>query len=281
MKVKSVVLASAVRVLIAAVCVAFFASGSLTTSTALSSEIIVDNAAASFTGSWSTSTYYPNYHGTNYKWSSPGNGADTATWTFNIPTAGNWQVYAWWTNAANKATDAPYTITHAAGSTTIDKNQQTNGGSWQLLGTFNFNTGTHNVRLTDNANGEVVADAIRLIPASSETVVDNSGTSLGVFSDSACTKSLASVDWGTVYVGGSVSRTVYVKNVGISTMTLSLSTKNWNPAAANGSVSVSWNRQGTTLAAGQVISATLTLSVSSSASSLTNFSVDTVITGTG
>lgn len=104
---------------------------------------------------------------------------------------------------------------------------------------------------------------------------------LGVYSDSACTQSLASVDWGTVSPGGSVSRTVYVKNLGNSQVTLSLSATNWNPSAANGPVGVGWNRQGAALAAGYAISAMLTLSVSSDAGGFTSFSVDAVITGTG
>jgi len=104
---------------------------------------------------------------------------------------------------------------------------------------------------------------------------------LGVYSDSACMQSLASVDWGSVSLGGTVSRTVYVKNLGTSQVVLSLTKSNWSPPSANGPVTVSWNREGATLNAGQVASATLTLSVSSSASGFTSFSVDAVITGTG
>jgi len=104
---------------------------------------------------------------------------------------------------------------------------------------------------------------------------------LGVYSDSACTQSLASVDWGTLSPGASVGKTVYVKNVGSTLVTLSLSKANWSPTTANGPVTVNWNRQGSTLAAGQVLSATLTLAVSSSASGFTSFSVDAVITCTG
>ncbi len=104
---------------------------------------------------------------------------------------------------------------------------------------------------------------------------------LGVYSDSAATQGVGSVDWGTVAPGGSVSRTIYVKNVGTTQVTLSLSVTNWNPVSANGPVAVSWNREGTTLTAGQVTAATLTLSVSSTASGFSSFSVDAVITGTG
>ena len=104
---------------------------------------------------------------------------------------------------------------------------------------------------------------------------------LGVYSDSACTQSLSSIDWGLVSPGGSVSRNVYVKNLGSTQVTLTLSTTNWSPTTANGPVTVSWNRQNMVLGAGQVTSATLVLSVSSTASGFTSFSVDAMITGTG
>jgi len=104
---------------------------------------------------------------------------------------------------------------------------------------------------------------------------------LGVYSDSACTQSLSSIDWGVVSPGGSVSKNVYVRNLGSTQVTLILSTTNWTPSTANGPVTVSWNRQNLVLGAGQVTSATLVLSVSSTASGFTSFSVDAMITGTG
>jgi hypothetical protein len=104
---------------------------------------------------------------------------------------------------------------------------------------------------------------------------------LAVYSDSACTQSLNSIAWGTISPGSSTSKTLYIKNLGSSQVTLTMSVTNWNPSTANGPVAVSWNRQGTTLTANQVLSATLTITVSSSASGFSTFGVDVVITGTG
>ena len=106
-------------------------------------------------------------------------------------------------------------------------------------------------------------------------------TNLGLYSDSACTQSLASIDWGTISLGGSVSRTVYVKNLGNTQVTLSMAKTNWNPATANGPITLTWNRESTVLAASQVLTATLTLTVSSTASGITTFSVDVVVSGIG
>jgi len=133
-------------------------------------EIIVDNSNATFVGTWAKSTLVPGYYGSNYQSHICGKGANTATWSFNIPTAGNWQVYAWWTSGLTRASNAKYTINFAGASSVVTVNQQTNGGSWQSLGVFSFNPGSYSVILSDNANGFVVADAIKLVPVSQSSL---------------------------------------------------------------------------------------------------------------
>jgi hypothetical protein len=77
--------------------------------------------------------------------------------------AGTYRVSAWWSAYHNHATDAPYTIAHTGGPTTVTQDQQRNGGRWNLLGTFTFdgpNTNTGWVELSNKANGYVVADGV-------------------------------------------------------------------------------------------------------------------------
>jgi RHS repeat-associated protein len=95
----------------------------------------------------------------------PGAAPNTATWTLNVPATGNYAVYARWTEHPNRATDAKYTVNHAAGATQVTVNQQQGMGAWNLLGTFSFNAGAASVTLTDQANGYVIADAVSLTPA--------------------------------------------------------------------------------------------------------------------
>jgi hypothetical protein len=104
---------------------------------------------------------------------------------------------------------------------------------------------------------------------------------VGVYSDSSCTQNLTTIDWGTVAPGNSVTKTVYVKNTGNSDITLSMTKNGWNPTSANGPITVTWNKESTTLSAGASAAAIITLSVSSSISGITTFSVNIVITGTG
>ena len=104
---------------------------------------------------------------------------------------------------------------------------------------------------------------------------------VGVYSDSGCTIPLTSIAWGSLSPGASTTRTMYVKNTGSTQVTLSMTKANWNPAGANGPITVSWDKESTTLAAGNVATAILTLSVSSGISGITSYSVDVVISGTG
>jgi hypothetical protein len=104
---------------------------------------------------------------------------------------------------------------------------------------------------------------------------------VGVYSDSACTLPLTSISWGTISPNSTVTRTIYVKNTGNTQITLSMTTNGWSPTSANGPITLTWNREGTTLSAGASVAATLTLTVSSSISGITTFSVNIVITGTG
>jgi uncharacterized membrane protein len=102
---------------------------------------------------------------------------------------------------------------------------------------------------------------------------------LGVYSNNACTQSLNSIDWGIVSPGDFISRTVYVKNLGSIPLQLSLSKTNLSPATADRLIALNWNLEGVELAAGQMKTATLTLTMSSSASGFTTFSIDALIGG--
>ncbi|MFB3890241.1 MAG: hypothetical protein ACE14S_12185 [Candidatus Bathyarchaeia archaeon] len=120
----------------------------------------------------------------------------------------------------------------------------------------------------------------------SSRVLNSSGSiqtspDIGVFSDSACTNALTTIDWGTISPGNNVTRTVYVKNTGTGvSLTLNLTAINWTPANANGPITMAWDKEGTRLAPGQSSAAVITLRVSSSITDITTFSVQISITGT-
>jgi hypothetical protein len=75
-----------------------------------------------------------------------------------------------YTAASNRATNATYAVNHQGGTDNVAVNQKlpgtpdVRGGEWASLGVFTFAAGLDStVELTDNADGFVVADAIKLI----------------------------------------------------------------------------------------------------------------------
>jgi RHS repeat-associated protein len=88
----------------------------------------------------------------------------TATWQATLPSAGNWRVYARWPAHPNRASNAVFRVQTPSGTVPVSVNQQANGGSWQLLGTYAFGPGAASVSLDDRADGYVIADAVKFEP---------------------------------------------------------------------------------------------------------------------
>ena len=142
--------------------------GSATSSTVvplLPDEIIVDSHRdldrVKIVGDWPTSTNVFGYYYSGYRPNAPGNGSERLTWRVDIPVAGSYEVFAWWTAAEDRATNAPFSVAHADGSTVVRVDQTQGGSRWQSLGVYRFDEGSASVALTDDANGYVVADAVR------------------------------------------------------------------------------------------------------------------------
>lgn len=104
---------------------------------------------------------------------------------------------------------------------------------------------------------------------------------VGVYENSECTQNCTSINWGTIIPGSQINKTVYVKNIGNVPMTITMTTESWLPTNASSLVTLTWNRQDTTLNFNQSIGATLTLAAAASAeANLTDFSFNIIITGT-
>ena len=128
-------------------------------------EIIVDDAdSARFTtvGAWAFSTSSPGYYNSGYRTASAGTGTDVATWTMDIPTGGNYEIFCYYTAYSNRATNAPFAIINN-GTTIANKevNQQINGQKFFSLGQYSLNQGKIQVTLSNAGNGYSIADAIK------------------------------------------------------------------------------------------------------------------------
>jgi hypothetical protein len=145
------------------------------TNAAGANELILDNgeAGTSFTerwNPWNTKKNQETPYGKNslYTYSA---GA-TYTYHFDLPAAGEYQVFAWWSASKIHSTSVPYDIIHQNGTSTVTANQQKNGGQWNQLGTtWNFDK-TATITIRPLGVGTVIADAIMLVPMATNTNVD-------------------------------------------------------------------------------------------------------------
>lgn len=127
---------------------------------------MIDNLDPEFTCStaWTTGTMANDKYKTDYRWHSTQARWEPASWTFNMPSTGYYEVYAWWPKGTNRSTATPYLIPASSGQVTVTVNQQANGGKWNLLGRWNFNAGSNAVFLSYWApTGFIVcADGVRV-----------------------------------------------------------------------------------------------------------------------
>jgi hypothetical protein len=159
-------------------------------------------------------------------------GPATAAWSFNVLVPYQWyKVETTWTKNANRASNAPYTISGGESGVTlpVSVNQQvspvgvvdSNNWTWQELGVYQASAnGTLDVSLSNGANGYVIADAVRVEPVSSTgpAIMVQAGT--GAVNDPVVVPTLTGiqqtvVSFGTVATGGTgATKTFTVTNGG-------------------------------------------------------------------
>ncbi|MGD8619769.1 MAG: RHS repeat-associated core domain-containing protein, partial [Gammaproteobacteria bacterium] len=125
-------------------------------------ETIVDNGTAPV--GWTSNTSNKDY-GADYLYSDGGSGS-TVRW---IPAldAGTYDVYVWYVRSPKYSDSVPFTINHNGLTDTMNMDQTTGGGSWQLLaGNITFNgSGSESVEVSD-INGRTTADAVKFVNVS-------------------------------------------------------------------------------------------------------------------
>ncbi|NGO78156.1 DNRLRE domain-containing protein [Streptomyces sp. YC504] len=97
-----------------------------------------------------------------------GNGSASFSWQLNIPQEGSYEVFVRHSAMTGAATDAKFKVDHDGGSATKTVDQSQRSGEWISLGSYSFvEDGPQKVTLTDQANGTVVADAVKLVRSTS------------------------------------------------------------------------------------------------------------------
>jgi hypothetical protein len=132
---------------------------------------ILDNGNAGFStvGSW---TAYPNQgYQADIHYAAAGSGESVATWSFGDLTPGIYRVSATWFPWHNRATNSPFTVFDGTTAlATVRVNQELapsdfteSGVGWKDLGgSYQVMGNSLVVRLSNNANQYVIADAIRI-----------------------------------------------------------------------------------------------------------------------
>jgi hypothetical protein len=118
-------------------------------------------------GGWTAGANAGGWNGDYWHDGAAGKGTKWISYTPTLPTNGVYEVYAWWVEASNRATNTPYDIIHAAGTNRILVNQRVSSGGWFKLLTTNFNAGTGGkviIRNDNTAAGSYcIADGIRFL----------------------------------------------------------------------------------------------------------------------
>lgn len=137
-------------------------------------DVVVDDesvGAFRMTGTWSRATGQAGhpYYGVSYRSALAGTGDRVAGWQVDVPVTGEYHVLARTVAHANRASDAPFTVRHADGATTVRVDHRGQGrvvgddrpAVWVDLGAFRFEAGAAGrVELSNAADGFVIADAI-------------------------------------------------------------------------------------------------------------------------
>ena len=148
--------------------------------------MIIDDGDSGYStsgASWSYTDGISGCYNDDYYWrSTVSTPQATAEWQPDLA-EGYYEVYVMYREGANRAIDAPYTVYHSGGSTTVDIDQTTSGGTWVFLGVYYFNSGTSGyVELADGPaelSKVVVADAVKWVPGTgtpSEVIIDDGDT---------------------------------------------------------------------------------------------------------
>ncbi len=128
--------------------------------------IVVDDEAATLTGSWTSSEAAESFIGFNYRHDGKaGNGKAQAIFEAEIGDGGEYAVRLGYTPNANRAKNVKVTIGHAGGTDTVvvDETQKPSHGLCHELGTYTFKPGQKaTVTVTnEGTEGYVVIDGVQ------------------------------------------------------------------------------------------------------------------------
>jgi hypothetical protein len=130
--------------------------------------LVLDDDAAEKRGNWASSSSVGGFIGSAYLHdNNQQKGEMTATYKFAVKQPGNYDVRIAYTPNANRATNVPVTIEHAAGKSEMSLNERTTADidkTFRSIGKFRFQGDAAVIISNAGTDGYVVIDAVQLVP---------------------------------------------------------------------------------------------------------------------
>jgi hypothetical protein len=133
--------------------------------------IVVDDAAATLRGAWTTSGAIGGFVGSGYVHDgAEAKGTKSATFTAKLPRAGTWEIRVWYPPGPNRDAAVPVKVELPEGPRTfrIDERRTPSDatGSYTALGRFPLPAGDVRIVIeTEGTTGHVIVDAVQLVEA--------------------------------------------------------------------------------------------------------------------
>ncbi len=133
--------------------------------------VVVDNLDPGFTiksGDWGTCAQYDcsgTPYGEDFLFAEPTCDTCQARFDLRVPGAGKYDLYTWWPQGADRATDTPFNIQYSGGTRLVKVDQRSQGSGWYRLDTLDLKVGESvSVTVGGSPSGYANADAVALVP---------------------------------------------------------------------------------------------------------------------
>jgi len=136
---------------------------------------ILDNKDAAVIGSWNINDDGLNFYSDDYYSIASSDGSNSVTFETEQLESGIYNVYGWWQdNDTSNASDTKFLISSNSSFHLIERSQKTGGGQWNQLAQVELSTTDQiSISVSDDASGQVVADAFRIIYRGPATSVED------------------------------------------------------------------------------------------------------------
>lgn len=135
--------------------------------------IILDNKNAVVNGNWTSINQNSlEFFGDDFLFKIPGDGNSSVTFSTQILDTGVYNIYSMWPSNSGNAFDAKFKINAGNEEIELTKTLKENGGQWNYLASISLKEESNiSITLNDNASGNIVADAFRIIKSGDVTSV--------------------------------------------------------------------------------------------------------------